>query len=98
MGRRCNGETKNYPLRNRNGVRSASQRVAPTNNFIKNQPKTNISRQEEKLYLSRSEPKELINSCKANSIITVNPTVLGVRYYGDNRPGGYQMVNPHQLS
>lgn len=43
----------------------------------------------------RADQKEWINSVKAN-IIKVNSTSPGFKYCGDNRPGGYQMVNAHQ--
>ena len=68
----------------------------PTSNCKKSQPKTNISRQK-KVYLSKSEPKEGINSVKDNSI-KVDSTLPGVKYYGDNIYGEYQMLNPHQQS
>ena len=64
MGCRCNEGTKEYPLRNRNGVRSSSQRdlFAPISIYKKNQPETEISRQEEKFNLSRPELKAWTNS------------------------------------
>ena len=38
-----------------------------------------------------------MDSVKANSI-KVDSTVPGVKYFGDNTYGEYQMVNPHQQS
>ena len=46
---------------------------------------------------TRSEPKEWKNSVKANSI-KVDSTVPGVKYYGNNLYGEYQIKNPHQQS
>ena len=64
MGCRCNEGTKEYPLRNRNGARSSSQRdiFAPISIYKKNQPETETSRQEEKFNLSRPELNAWTNS------------------------------------
>lgn len=64
-------------------------------NLQKKPKKTQYQETRRKVKKSRVKPKEWINSVKVN-IIRVNPTFPGFKYYGDNRPGGYQMVNRHQ--
>ena len=97
MGCTCNDEAKKYPVRNRNGVRSSSQRdlLAPISNYKKtNQAPTAIDKKK-KNYFNWPEPKGWINSVKANSI-KVDSTVPGVKYYGDDTYEEYQMVDPHK--
>ena len=93
MRRRCSDETKKYPLRNRNAIRShlkgISLRLSGTTKRA-NQKVTPVDKKK-----SRPEPKKCIKSFKINSF-KVNSTIPGVRHYGDNIYGEYDMVNPHQ--